>query len=113
MRIGVSYFYSFLNCFITISGSLFCLLIAHQNQCSFLRYPRGTNCDDLHLPLLIVSILLPLAFIFTLILKCKRKSFCCGVALSNVQHFDINEWDVIEVEQEQDQAIEMTEILAS
>merc|ERR1740122_435304 len=38
MRIGVSYFYSFLNCFITISGSLFCLLITHQNpyyfQCS-------------------------------------------------------------------------------
>ena len=27
---------------------------------------------------------------------------CCGVALSNVQHFDINEWDVIEVEQGQD-----------
>ena len=44
---------------------------------------------------------------------------CFGVALSNEQHFDINEWDVIEVEKEQeqqeeeDQTIEMTEILAS
>ena len=32
--------------------------------------------------------LLLLALIFTLILKCTRKSICCGVALSNVQHFD-------------------------
>ena len=36
--------------------------------------------------------------------------------MSNVQHFDINEWDVIEVEkekeQEEDQAIEMTNIVA-
>ena len=39
---------------------------------------------------------------------------CWGVAMSNVQHFDIKEWDVIEVEQgqEEDQAIEMTDILA-
>ena len=60
------------------------------------------------------SVLLPLAFISTLVLRCKRKSICCSVALSNVQHFDINEWDVIEVEQvkEEDQAIEMTDILA-
>ena len=40
-----------------------------------------------------------------------------GVALSNVQHFDINKWNVIEVEQEQekeqDQEIEMREIVAS
>ena len=58
--------------------------------------------------------MLILALVFTLILKCKRKSICWGVALSNVQHFDINEWDVIEVEQEkeEDQAIEMTDILA-
>ena len=51
----------------------------------------------------------------TLFFKCKRK--CCGVALSNVQHFDIKEWDVIEVEQEkeqeEDQEIEMREIVAS
>ena len=55
-----------------------------------------------------------IAFIFTLVLKCKRKSICWGVALSNEQHFDIKEWDVIEVQQEQeeDQAIEMTDIVA-
>ena len=44
------------------------------------------------------SVLLPLAFIFTLVLKCNRKSICWGVALSNEQHFDIKEWDVIEGE---------------
>ena len=117
MRIGVSFFYTFVNFFITISGSLFCLLITHQNpayfQCSFLSY----LCDNFHTSLIIVSILLPFAFIFTLVLKCKRKSICWGVAMSNVQHFDINEWDVIEVEkeqdQEEDQAIEMREIVAS
>ena len=64
--------------------------------------------------LIVIFPLLILALMFTLILKCKRKSICRGVALSNVQHFDINEWDVIEVEQEkeEDQAIEMTDILA-
>merc|ERR1740122_110477 len=30
MRIGVSFFFTFVNFFITISGSLFCLLITHQ-----------------------------------------------------------------------------------
>merc|ERR1719400_157867 len=73
MRIGVSYFYSFLNCFITISGSLFCLLITHQNpyffQCSF----RGAWCGNFHLALIVIPILLIIAFIFTLVLKCKRK----------------------------------------
>ena len=63
------------------------------------------------------SVLLPLAFISTLVLRFKKKSICCSVALSNVQHFDINEWDVIEVEkeqeQEQEQEIEMREIVAS
>ena len=108
LRIGVSFFYSFLNCFMTVSGSLFCLLITHQNpyffQCSFYDSP---TCGYFHFGLIVISVLLPLALIFTLVLKCKRKSLCCGVALSNVQHFDINEWDVIEVEKEQDQEIEI------
>ena len=119
MRIGVSYSYSFLNCFMTICGSLFCLLITHQNpyffQCSSFGPSKG--CFFFHLALIVISVLLTLAFIFTLILKCKTKSICCGVALSNVQHFDINEWDVIEVEQEKEQEeepeIEMREIVVS
>ena len=118
MRIGVSYLYTFLNCFLTIGGSLFCLLITHQNpyffQCSFL---DSSICGNFHIPLIVISVLLPLSFIFTLVLKCKRKSMFWGVALSNVQHFDINKWNVIEVEQEQekeqDQEIEMREIVAS
>ena len=63
---------------------------------------------------IVIPILLFLGLVFTIILRCTRKAKCWGVALSNVQHFDINEWDVIEVEQEQeeDQAIEMTDILA-
>ena len=106
MRIGVSFSYSFLNCFITIIGSLFCLLITHQKDIA----PGGIYFAYFVLPLLILS------FIFTLVLKCKRKSICWGVALSNEQHFDIKEWDVIEVEkeqeQEEDQEIEMREIVA-
>ena len=47
---------------------------------------------------MIISVLFPLAIIFTLVLKCTRKSQCCGVALSNVQNFDVNKWDVIEGE---------------
>ena len=109
MRIGVSFFYTFVNFIITICGSLFFLLITYQDQIQ--RPFRYFN--EFYSGLITIFVGLPLALMFTLILKCKRKSICCGVALSNVQHFDINEWDVIEVEQEQDQAIEMTEILAS
>ena len=69
--------------------------------------------DVFYVDFYFIPILFFIGLTFTLVLKCKRKSICWGVALSNVQHFDINEWDVIEVEQEQDQAIEMTEILAS
>ena len=112
MRIGVSYFYSFLNCFLTISGSLFCLLITYQKEIQ-----NPNSFGYFHLAFIIVAVLLPLGLIFTLILKCKRKSICWGVALSNEQHFDIKEWDVIEVEkekeQEEDQEIEMREIVAS
>merc|ERR1719491_1114256 len=106
MRIGVSYFYSFLNCFMTICGSFFCLFITHQKKIllasAYLTLVGNTiaNCW---------SLLLIFAIIFTLVLKCTRKSQCCGVALSNVQHFDINEWDVIEGEQEQH--LEMREII--
>jgi ABC-type sugar transport system permease subunit len=103
MRIGVSYVYTFLNAFITIIGSLFCLLITHQKEIA----TGGITFAAIMLPLLILS------FIFTLVLKCKRKSICSGVAMTNVQHFDIKEWDVIEVEQEEDQEIEMGEIFAS
>ena len=67
--------------------------------------------------LIIVFVLMLLSLIFTLILKCKRKSICWDVAMSNERHFDINEWDVIEVEkeqeQEEDQELEMGEIFAS
>ena len=34
MRIGVSFFYTFVNFFITVSGSLFCLLITYQKLLS-------------------------------------------------------------------------------
>ena len=116
MRIGVSYFYTFLNCLMTICGSLFCFFITHQkidSRCySFISHP---SCDSFNIGIIVIPCLLMTAFIFTLVLKCKRKSICWGVALSNVQHFDINEWDVIEVEQEkeEDQEIEMREIVAS
>jgi len=105
MRIGVSFLYTFVNFFITISGSLFCLLITWQKDIEFGGFYFAISA----LPLFI------LCFIFTLILKCKRKSICYGVAMSNVQHFDIKEWDVIEVEkeQEEDQETEMREIVAS
>ena len=104
MRIGVSFFYTIVNFFITISGSLFCLLITWQKDIEFGGFYFAISA----LPLFILS------FILTLTLKWESKSFCWGVALSNEQHFDINEWDVIEVEQEkeEDQAIEMTDILA-
>ena len=92
MRIGVSFFYTFVNFFITISGSLFCLLITYQKE---IQHPSG-NFDEIYGALIIVPFLLLLALIFTIILKCK--SICCGVALSNEQHFDIKEWDVIEGE---------------
>merc|ERR1712216_826739 len=115
MRIGVSFFYTFVNFFITISGSLFCFFITHQkidSRCySFTTsYP---SCDSFKIGIIVIPCLLMIAIIFTLVLKCKRKSICWGVALSNEQHFDINEWDVIEVKQEkeEDQAIEMTDIL--
>ena len=78
----------------TICGSLFCLLITYQKD---IQHPHG-YFDNFHFAIIIVSVLLPLALMFTLILKCTTKSICCGVVLSNVQHFDINKWDVIEGE---------------
>ena len=116
MRVGVSYSYSFLNAFISISGSLLCLFITHQaydsniekhqkhvSRCNL--FGIANNCHFFNVGIIVISCLLMIAFIFTLVLKCKRKSMCWGVAMSNVQHFEINEWDVIEVEQEQDQAM--------
>ena len=114
MRIGVSYFYTFLNCFITMCGSLFCLLVSNQKifpTCS--SFGRSPFCSNFLIGCIVIPILLFLGLVFTLVLKCKRKSVCWGVALSNVQHFDINEWDVIEVKKEEDQEIEMGEIFAS
>ena len=91
MRIGISFFYTFVNILITISGSLFGILIIYQNpiffQCSFF----GPYCLFFRVVLTIISVLFPLAIIFTLVLKCTMKSQCCGVALSNVQNFDVNE----------------------
>ena len=103
----------------TISGSLFCLLVSNQKHfpiCSSY-YQDDWFCRNFFHGCISIPILLFLGLVFTLVLKCKRKSMCWGVALSNVQHFDINEWDVIEVEkekeQEENQEIEMREIVTS
>ena len=86
---------------------MFCFFIIHQNH-------GLLSSKNFEAGIIVLTILLPLTLIFILVLRCKRKSMCCGVALSNVQHFDINEWDVIEEqEKEQDQEIEMGEIFAS
>ena len=102
MRIGVSFFYTLFNALITITGSLFCFLVNHRHpnffsKCSsFVNTYSHWRCQNFLIGCIVIPILLFVAFIFTLILKCTRKSHFCGVPISNVQNFDINEWDVKE-----------------
>ena len=84
MRIGVSFFYTFINIFITIIGNFV--------------YQSISTKDEMLGDVITISIFYIFAMIYILILTCTKKSkgktICCGVPFLQVQHFDINEWDV-------------------
>ena len=99
MRIGVSFFYTFINIFITIIGNYLFRLI---------------TTDKLMGDVIVISIFYFFALVCTSILTCikksKGKSILCGVPLLKMQYFDINEWDVIKEDEhpEHDQDFEMS-----
>ena len=84
MRIGVSFFYTFINIFITIIGNYLFRLITTQKLMG---------------DVIVISIFYIFALVYTSMLTCikksKGKSILCGVPLLKMQYFDINEWDVI------------------
>lgn len=108
MKIGVSFFYTFLNVFITIIGSLFCYLFSFRNPFYFSKCSNFSfYCDYFTQAAIVIPTSLVLGFVFTLTLKCTSKLKCCGIPVTNVQNFDIFELDVQEKNQE------MTEVLTA
>jgi len=85
--VGVSFTFTFVNFLITLSGSLFCYIIANdlisENPFSLIEILTGSLI--LFCPLFLVS------FICILLLNCFTNSKYCGVPVTKMENFDINE----------------------
>ena len=85
--VGVSFLFTFINVFMTLCGSMFCYIIANdlisENPFSLTEILTGSLI--LFCPLFLVS------FMCILLLTCLSDTRCCGVPMTNVKNYDINE----------------------